>query len=70
VKKIMLAMQIASGFMLCWIFLWAWFCYFPLPEIRYPDGSQPIGWHSALVALGVALASQYLSRLFFRRLGH
>ena len=46
-KKIIVAMQVAFGFMLCWIILWAWLYYLPLPKVRYPDGSQPIGWHSA-----------------------
>jgi hypothetical protein len=70
VKKTMLAIQIAFGFVLCGIILWAWLYYLPLPEVHYPDGSQPIGWHSAVAALGVAVASQYLSRLIFRKLGH
>ena len=69
-KKTMLAIQITLGFMLCWFILWAWLYYVPLPEVQYPDRSEAIGWHFALVALGVALASQYLSHLFFRKLGH
>jgi len=70
VKKTILAIQIAFGFTLCGVFLWAWLYRLPLPEVHYPDGSQPIGWHFALVAVGVGLASQYLSRLIFKRFSH
>jgi hypothetical protein len=61
-------MQIAFGFILCWCVLLAWLhSRVPLWEVRYPDGSQPIGWHSAIAVLGVLLISQYLSRLIFSR---
>jgi hypothetical protein len=67
VKKAALAMQVAFGLILCVAILWLWLYYFPLWEVTYPDGSQPIGWHSAIAALGVLLVCQYLSRLIFRR---
>jgi hypothetical protein len=34
----------------------------PLWEVRYPDGSQPIGWHTVMIAVIVFLLSQYLFR--------
>lgn len=65
-KKAALAMQVAFGLILCVIILWAWL-YSPIPlwEVRYLDGSQPIGWHTATVI--ILLVSQYLSRIIFRR---
>jgi hypothetical protein len=61
-------MQMAFGLLLCIALLWAWL-YSPVPlwEVTYPDGSQPIGWHSGVAALSVLLVCQYLSRLIFKR---
>lgn len=68
-KKAALAMQVAFGLILCVIILWAWL-YSPIPlwEVRYPHGSQPIGWRTATVAVIILLVSQYLSRIIFRQL--
>jgi len=62
-----LAVQIVFGFLLCIATWWLWLYYFPLWEVTYPDGSQPIGWHSAVAAVVVLLVCQYLSRLILRR---
>lgn len=68
VKKDILAMQVVFGFLLCIAILWAWLhSPVPLVEATYPDGSQPIGWHSGVAALGVLLMCQYLSHLIFKR---
>lgn len=67
-KKAALAMQVAFGLILCIGIVWAWlYSSIPLWEVHYPDGSQPIGWHTAIIAVIIFLISQYLSRLIFRR---
>ena len=47
-KKIIVAMQVAFGFMLCWIILWAWLYYLPLPEVSYPVLNQSAGTRRSL----------------------
>ena len=69
VKKAALAIQVVFGLILCIVIVWAWL-YSPVPlwEVHYPDGSQPIGWHTGIIVVMILGVCQYLSRLIFRRL--
>lgn len=67
--KLRIVVQIISGLIFAILILWAWTkSPVPLWEISRMDGSYFFGWRSSLAAIGVAIASQYLSWLMLRTL--
>jgi hypothetical protein len=61
------SVQFVVGVLL-WIGLMSCFLYSPLRlwwEPIYSDGSQPLTWRSALIAIVLLLAAQYASRFLF-----
>jgi len=69
--KLRIVVQIIVGIIFGVLILWAWTnSPVPLWEISRTDGSYLFGWRSSLAAVGVAIASQYLSWLMMRTLKH